>query len=489
MGMSNMPDPNRRRFKDCLQSIDIRLMIPRVPADPHFLPAAVREIKDKLRGIDGPPPPPYELNTTWHIVRDGWRQRGNFDDIPPVHLRRMGWVLFYPENSPTGWLGLNEAIVRAFLAWLRLVPRGRVLSATLHEFLRVYPADSQVLPIWRDGLRELLESFPSRSTRIQRWRDHCSNIYCFRQDGCEKYAMKLLVHQDPVDKILEESGFTGTLAASGYLRSVQGILLHILSGALSGMNKDVPSIAARIFQFVSPDGKNFRFPETRVSVANDLLLPFEQSNPSETGRDLVREFLLGVLGHPQINQGRWQGVDRRAQEVMLRWLASVALETFFMLLDRTALDRHWRHRRKLWSAYHHNGYIRDAWLVLGGQAAIAARQLENRQQLAFAKFVPGGQVQATHSVLLFRIGDLVVAEWSHSGKCRIWLPGNPSCPRLYQAKYSRRQLVNGSDYEQVHQGAEEGRWQQQIHYWISQRTGIKIPLDEYMPQRQRYFRR
>lgn len=82
-----------------------------------------------------------------------------------------------------------------------------------------------------------------------------------------------------------------------------------------------------------------------------------------------------------------------------------------------------------------------------------------------------------------KVGKLTIADWSHNGKCHIWLDGNVSSPKLYLNRYSRGDVVRGSDNDgQVHHGSDYGTWQRQVATYIRTHTGISLSEKSYMPE-------
>jgi hypothetical protein len=174
-------------------------------------------------------------------------------------------------------------------------------------------------------------------------------------------------------------------------------------------------------------------------------------------------------------------IEDEAVAVLRKWLTGVALEQFFEVVDQVALERMWRFRRAFWLAYYNADVINDAWVLFGPYARSYAQRAFGKTQ-SYGSLERGYQVQSDHSVLLMRIGKLTVADWSHNGKCHIWLDGNAAAPKLYLPRYGRSDVVHSSDNEgQVHHGSDHGTWQRQVASYIRQYTGISLPEKSYIP--------
>jgi hypothetical protein len=261
------------------------------------------------------------------------------------------------------------------------------------------------------------------------------------------------------------------------------------------LGRQKPSIDRlnRSLVWLERDGQ-LRFEDQRIRTATALLSPFIDRSPAPDIQNAIQTFLLRTIGDPRSKRPRWQGVPESVRNVLFRWLVRMSLEDFFQILDATAQDSHWKFRKAFWTAYLQHDVITDAWIVLGPEAGRLLRR-EFEDGTGAGKLKTGTGVLPTHSVLLMRIGNLTIAEWSHNGKCRAWLEGSPGAPKFYEPSYSRSQLAppvrrtgstrNGPRWEQSHIASERGIWQGTIANHIADETGIRIPRTEYMPRRKR----
>ena len=223
-----------------------------------------------------------------------------------------------------------------------------------------------------------------------------------------------------------------------------------------------------------------RFPSRRRLLAAALLLPF--ADPQVPGQpvEAIKSFLLEHYGHPRVKVTNWQGVRAEAIEVFMRWIVQATLEAFFDVVDATAKPEHWLYRRAFWEAYRRQGYLSDAWVVLGRHA----RQ-EVNLRLSHLKGSYGilRGSQSDQSVLLMKVGDLVIAEWSHQGACRIWRSQQPEAPKLYQQEYDAAALRDPFPAGLFrHDGSVWGSWQSKVAAFIREYTGIRVDPRSYMPR-------
>jgi hypothetical protein len=217
-----------------------------------------------------------------------------------------------------------------------------------------------------------------------------------------------------------------------------------------------------------------------------LLLPFV-STPFPENQCLfepIAKFLIRTFHDPRLSREHWHGVNESAKQAILRWLAGVDLKGFFTILDRSVGQgrdsHHWPFRKAFWLGYHNKNQIVEAWVLLGARAQQYVNQIEGWELKAHGRLLRGSGVQPNHSVLLLKFKDgTVLAEWSHSGKGRFWLPDNKNAPSFYKDVYSRKEVTEGFDHEFIHHGSENYSWQKRVAFWIYSNAGISIRDSEY----------
>jgi hypothetical protein len=228
--------------------------------------------------------------------------------------------------------------------------------------------------------------------------------------------------------------------------------------------------------------------EHAVAFANAVLTPWVATNPSEQLRAVLMQYFAteqAGYGDPRLpgpRAYRWSYVSPQARGVLLRWLVGDTLRAFVEVLNRTA-DSIWRYRERFWMAYHEQGHIDEAWLVLGKSAAAYAR----RVSFAKAGFLFGrleGGAAANQSVLLMKIGGHVFAEWSHNGSLRAYHEGGTDTPALYEPSYSGIDLrqARSLDFhsgdndnpELRHVHSQNGHWQRKARDFIRRNTGLRM---------------
>lgn len=451
--------------------------------DRNFPPTYIRKaavVVEKILGdIEPKKPAKYDLELLHRRIHDSLRRHGSISHVSARDLRRLPWVLFFPAHENTEvWLGANSSVIGSYGQWLLAGRRSRAAIALLHEFLRAYPVDLQTFEALRALLRKSLQVADTPSLR--RWKQRCRDYHLLDEDGDRRFVGRLVAGEVSSRDMLQAAGLDRGLDRCRFLELGTEKCLKE-AGAMLRRSRPNQTRLARFLEWLESDGE-LRFETLRVETARTLLEPFLDKHPEADTELLLREFFLRCLGDPRLPRSPgWAGVPLQVRHVLMRWLVKLALEDFFRLLDKTALDRHWRYRKSFWMAYFQRELIADAWVVLGKHASQMAQQSFEQGELATGRLRAG--VQSDQSVLLLRLPGMTVAEWSHNGTCRIWLDGNREAPKMYQPFYSRADLTRGEDFSQPHIGSERGTWQGRIADWVGENTGTWLRPDEYLRKR------
>lgn len=268
----------------------------------------------------------------------------------------------------------------------------------------------------------------------------------------------------------------------GFKSSALGI--HIFGAALrlpTTTFRESPAIA-QIMAWTRALGAKTLSIELKGQLANALLKPWLNSEPSEEIKRSVGDFCIQILGDPRFEGSSWAKVDPAAKALLLRWLTGRTLDAFFDVLRATA-DKIWEHRQRFWTSYYRNGSITEAWAVLGPDAKryVQHRYSGSTADLSFGLL--GGQYDQGQSVLLMRMGDLLFCEWSHNGKLRVAAIDSAEAPSMYQRYYDAADLRfdsmvfvghNGVPHNGLsHVHSETRWWQTTAALFIQKKLGIR----------------
>ena len=448
----------------------------RYDATPRRTLAGAKAVTRRLGELEARQPESYDLQKLYGRALnaadgDGIRQLNTGD------LRRLPWVLFHPKARSEAdrrlWLGGRPAVARDYREWLRQRRRTAPSLALIHEFLRVYPVD---LPTFREWLRILRVSVRgARSTALQRL-----DLDLFEWDGDLKVVARMVADRQAD---VGSFGLSPGLARCAFIRSGARKHLRETGRRIKAGTVRHDEIKGLLNVLELDGGLRFMDGEMCRSTAKALLRPFAKGQRNDPrSLDTLCAWFVRCFGDPRMPAygHRWRDVPTKARMVVVRWLVQGTFEQFFQLLRRTAYDHHWRYRQAFWTAYLERNMVEEAWFVLGTHARILLRGISKRDLPESNGALSGAA--ADQSVLLMRIGGATVAEWSHSGSCRIWRQGRQWAPDLYDEQYHRSELAcSTADFVQPHHASEKGRWQYMVAEQIEEYTGRSVGHRQYMP--------
>ena len=219
-----------------------------------------------------------------------------------------------------------------------------------------------------------------------------------------------------------------------------------------------------------------------------ILSPFGSNVPSSDVQKVLMSALVTQFGNPRL--GDWPGLRGNDGELrrdacvatIKRWLSIEYLELFIGIIERTAEDRQFRPRKAFWLKYFEKGVISDLTLVLASDAngyALKIRgQTDNAEYMQWANLK---RALPNQSVLLMRLGDLIIAEWSHSGAMQFWKADNKTAPEFHQREYFSSALRNGSlkikvgnEFRDALIHYENAQWMKWARDAIEYHTGVSV---------------
>ena len=183
-----------------------------------------------------------------------------------------------------------------------------------------------------------------------------------------------------------------------------------------------------------------------------LLRPFMDETAPDEIQKHIQVVILAEYGDPRVPSTPVPSladdadgsVARECIGVLTRWLAIDTLNLFIEVISRTAVDRMFKQRRAFWLRYFEANLVTEFHVAFGSEAAVVARSIRAGKGSA----IRWGQLRRTQesnqSVLLMRIGDLTIVEWSHNGSMRFWRSNTRGKPRLHASIYEGPDLKSGS---------------------------------------------
>jgi hypothetical protein len=218
-----------------------------------------------------------------------------------------------------------------------------------------------------------------------------------------------------------------------------------------------------------------------------ILQPFEVDSPLPQISRILLSKTVQKYGDPRLQEwpslvGHDGGVRRdRCIATVKRWLSIEYLDLFIEIIGATA-DRQFAARKAFWLKYFEANNIIDITLILSSDADKVARKARrNTDNAEYMQWSMLTGASPNQSVLLMRIRDLIIAEWSHSGAIRFWDVNNPNAPQFHAKSYAGRVLrskslnvkVGGILRESIIHH-ENGQWRNSAAQVIEHYTGLKV---------------
>lgn len=455
-------------FKNFIEGLDPRAFrIKEIPRQPR---SAVVYDQIARRRNDVVDLAPIDLDALAGTVREISRTN-RWDELDGKHLWYLPACLWSTKPS----LASDASLVRGYLRTLVDRP-SRIATKHLifHYLLQFEPGA---------GDSEVIGSHLANAVQHWEWdwkRRHDRYGLFDANRGPRNVAQRALDAAQP-RTVLNDAGLSGPLAASGYA-------LACFREAASQVQERLPrrpdrDLVRRLAELIGedPNGK-FGMPQAGRYFADAVLIPWQSSDPPEELRNYIRATLLRFLSDPRVQPAEWNGVNSHARAVMFRWLARASLDQFLAVVDQTAPGHQWEHRRAFWSAYIDRDFVSDSWVAFAPNGAARARRLaRERDDAGMLSFGALRGASADQAVLLLRIGDLIIADWSHNGSMRIWNNSDPLAPKVHEHehRYQATELRTKCAYSKRHVPG----WQQSAEAFIRDRTGIRLTTAEYYPKR------
>tara|TARA_R110001583_G_scaffold178457_5_gene334366 strand:- start:59689 stop:61089 length:1401 start_codon:yes stop_codon:yes gene_type:complete len=400
----------------------------------------------------------------------------NISSLSRYDINHSPWVLFdqFDDDKP---LIKRWRFMSFYKKLTNNVDNYRFIMAFYNAYLFSYPYKEKYIAEVQNHIKQLFSN--SKNRKVSRL-----SVEILRRNTLDLNAhLAIIEHVVRTGKIeleLSTRGLVGGFSTSKFTLAIFSEYLSNFKNYIntSSFNQKM-NLISNLVNFSQLDEK-LRYPEFRIEIANSILTSLHNIQIQPTVKDDLKTFFLTHYGDPRVELTGWHGVSEEARRVFQSWLVEKTMEDFFGLLSHVAetqsdSDRHWRYRKRFWNAYLKKGYIEEAWVALGPRAyEQAPNYIKGRNNYAT---LSGGD--AKHSVLIMRIGELIVTEWSHSGSYRVW-HSEQLAPVFYKKHYNRDDVIASSDHTGSHHGNEQGGWQERLSSHIRDYTSLKVSAKDYM---------
>jgi len=432
-------------------------------------------------------PPSGVLEVVRRELSSACATEGGAANLPTGTLRMTPLVLWNGEPQPASFPGLLEVFLRAAQA------RPRWLRDLIEAWLRDFGPDRILLREAGYAISGLLAE--TKHPRLTAWRYAHERLSLFdATEGPRRVSHALFHGPDDVATVLSRIGMDDPLRANGgFFRAAVAEIVGSLPKALRAPSgREAWARAAELLEVRQTRRDRFgreitvtalRFAELGGETARACLDPWLRSGTTFVPQEEIKAFLLRVMGDPRVEAARWATVGEEATGLMRTWLAKASLEAFFSLITHNRDASQWRERQKFWRACLAKMPSTEIWVVLGPGLANVARTLRD---LAGGFGQMDGAGAAGQAVLLMKMGNLILSEWSNVGSLRAWTAGTVSCPKLYQRNYDAKHLKAPS-LAFPHQAPGDsqglrhhGSWQERAAALLFERVQLRLTPKDYL---------
>ncbi len=424
---------------------------------------------------DPKPPPNFQIEQIVDEAANIVKLGRSLSQLPSRKFDILIWGLFILFDNQPPFSDDHDAFLQFKSYKPDILSSSRRLRRIVKSFLKEYPIGSGLFDKWREMIEERLNR-SSHLTLDEFWENHREKFYL---NATSLHAKKWRSEYSANNEFLSD------LSLPLDYNFVRQIELRILEEYEVNINEvsDKLELTQRLVDLLELEEKKLKNESHIEQIADALLQPWKEEDPPPDVLKLIMQFLLKHLGDPRSSNfssertpNKWLRVDEDTKQIMLRWLVKESLEQFFQVVREVAFDQHWKYREEFWRAYYELDVIEDAWVSFGPKALSHAKE-RNLQKDSYAELLSGA---SNHSVLLMRMGNLTIAEFSHNGKCNIFKDENPDKPVLYKGYYNVYMLRNSPDFVQIHHGSERGTWQQRVADYVRRETGIYLESWNYL---------
>jgi hypothetical protein len=365
----------------------------------------------------------------------------------------------------------GPSLLARFIEVLVTIGSRTIYKALLLGYLRIGHENSRVSEVLRLTLINGRDSLPTR------WAERIDRFGLLDKPVAMRLAqIAMSPHSGRPLQVFEEAGLKrGILLGGGFATQAFEHICNDLANHHDGNN------VAKFLSFFPvefADNSDERVQLTKNAlpqVARALLKPYIQADPNEDIRSSILDVLIRLYRDPRLNPIDWANVDQDLVGVLCRWLTSESFEMLMEVLNSSNQSLQWKSREMFWRKFIKRDFVREAWIAFGPDAHKQAKKLIKsghlRSRGAFG-VLKKSQIQGHHSVLIMKIGDLTISEWTHDGKVRFYRSRNSSRPAFYELSYDPEVLRRDSkaDYYKVH----NGDWQEDVAEYIHEITGLKL---------------
>ncbi len=461
-------------LKELLKNYHIKTGVDKLkelPAESTMLRKAKKNIKILFDPVVEPQP--NDLNDLEKVIPEiiNHFQKGKINNLSPSLKRKIPFCIWFKKNP----LKKHMYIINDYYDDVIANPTKRSLWNLIYAYLLNY--DLNDIDCKKIGNVILKVNSKINDQRISPLIDKYAlfslgedtrNVSTFLKSYDETFE-NFLVDEFLVNQTVMQSKFMET------------VFRYVASDFKNNLN--VKYIKKIIDIYKNEDVINYE--NQSIHMIESFLDPWINQKPSPEIKKFLEEYLIdefGDLRNPD-EENKWLQIKEVHKKIFRRWLAGAQIEFFVNIISDVAYMDQWQYRRKFWLSYYDENRIDDAYVILGKDAIDYINTKNHDNIINFGKFATGSRVRRDQSVLLLKINDLIIADWSHDGACRIWEESSKNHPEMFKDEYTRDELVENISFDPInHISSSYGTWQRRVASHIQNYTGIRMAPNKFMPQ-------
>ena len=230
------------------------------------------------------------------------------------------------------------------------------------------------------------------------------------------------------------------------------------------------------------------------SIKEVVLVSFiygiESQNEKSNNYLKAKEIINNNYQDPRMYLNTWPTISKRlggqetrqvCVDTVKKWHIFQSIQLFFKIIEEVVMDGEQNHqfpkRREFWLKYFLRGWVSEAWVILGTKGVKEALGYKSSGDEVFSNLTWGKLSSAKNDqcVLLMKIGNMTVVEWSHSGACRVWKSDDLNAPKFNNKAYVGEELradVFDEDKDRITHDP-SGNWENKITNRINEYSGIR----------------
>ncbi len=372
----------------------------------------------------------------------------------------------------------------ALTAHLRANRDRRLLQSLVFGYFRDFTVESpEFVTFYAMLIREHLGTGATRDFAAWRNLDATWNLFA-GLDAPALCASRLKINATP-EEALQALGLVGANLWGAFSA-------ELLLAWIAHLGRDSLGYWQTIRQwFEKAAGSSFAHREYRW--IDTVVRPWINQPPAQAIRIEIGRYLVDRFSEPENSAAVWAQCLPEVRDTVRQWLFLGNLETFFELIADYAettggeMRLQWAYRKAFWLAVHRTNAVANIRIAVGDGilSAFGMVKLKNCFGSHLARL---DDTDEHRCALILEINDLIVVDFTHNAKCRVWQTGRKQREWFSQTRLLRGEFRDGTDkilrphYSEpgiAHFSSENYGWQDALAEYFRAHSSIRISRRDY----------